>query len=52
MNCWEFKKCGRQAEGANQESKGLCPAPGWVGGRVNPVPGWVGGRTDYCKLMS
>lgn len=30
LNCWEFKRCGRQAEGTMQEAEGLCPAPGEI----------------------
>ena len=30
LNCWEFTKCGRQAEGANQEAEGLCPTSGEI----------------------
>jgi hypothetical protein len=30
LNCWEFTKCGRQAEGARQEAEGLCPATGEI----------------------
>jgi hypothetical protein len=26
MNCWEFKKCGREAGGANAAEMGICPA--------------------------
>jgi hypothetical protein len=26
LNCWEFKKCGRQPGGENIEKLGLCPA--------------------------
>ena len=26
LNCWEFKKCGRQPQGAKTEEMGLCPA--------------------------
>ena len=26
MNCWEFKKCGREINGENAESLGVCPA--------------------------
>ena len=26
MNCWEFKKCGREAGGAKAEELGVCPA--------------------------
>jgi hypothetical protein len=26
LNCWEFKKCGREKGGANADSFGVCPA--------------------------
>ncbi len=26
MNCWEFKKCGREAGGAKAGKLGVCPA--------------------------
>ncbi|MGD0887108.1 MAG: two-CW domain-containing protein [Thermodesulfovibrionales bacterium] len=26
LNCWEFKKCGRHAQGENASSSGVCPA--------------------------
>jgi hypothetical protein len=26
MNCWEFKKCGREPGGANMAKLGVCPA--------------------------
>lgn len=26
MNCWEFKKCGREYGGENADSLGVCPA--------------------------
>jgi len=26
MNCWEFKKCGREAGGAKEKELGACPA--------------------------
>jgi len=26
MNCWEFKKCGRENSGAKAEELGVCPA--------------------------
>jgi len=26
MNCWEFKKCGREAGGENTGELGVCPA--------------------------
>jgi len=26
QNCWEFKKCGREAGGINSDKLGVCPA--------------------------
>ncbi len=26
MNCWEFKKCGREKGGAKEKELGICPA--------------------------
>jgi len=26
MNCWEFKKCGREEGGKREEELGVCPA--------------------------
>ena len=26
MNCWEFKKCGREKSGSKAEKLGVCPA--------------------------
>ncbi|RJQ57457.1 MAG: hypothetical protein C4530_12525 [Desulfobacteraceae bacterium] len=26
MNCWEFKKCGREPSGSNAQQLGVCPA--------------------------
>jgi len=26
VNCWEFKKCGREANGAKAKDLGVCPA--------------------------
>lgn len=26
MNCWEFKRCGREAGGAKAKELGVCPA--------------------------
>ncbi len=26
LNCWEFKKCGREPDGANVDEMGVCPA--------------------------
>jgi len=27
LNCWEFKKCGREPGGENSPAVGVCPAP-------------------------
>jgi len=29
LNCWEFKKCGREPGGKNVEELGVCPAAVW-----------------------
>ena len=26
LNCWEFKKCGRQPQGSHVHDRGVCPA--------------------------
>lgn len=26
MNCWEYKKCGREEKGSNENELGICPA--------------------------
>jgi hypothetical protein len=26
MNCWEFKKCGREPKGSKEKELGVCPA--------------------------
>lgn len=38
MNCWEFKKCGRQPGGEKVEVLGICPAA-----RPNRMDGMNGG---------
>ncbi len=54
VNCWEFKKCGREAGGSNVNELGECPASeevkaGGIHGGIN------GGRCcwavtgTYCK---
>lgn len=39
MNCWEFKKCGRQPGGAKAAELGVCPAA-----TTTSVDGVNGGR--------
>ncbi len=47
MNCWEFKKCGRQAGGAHVHDLGICPAStekkldGFHGGKNGGRSCWV-----------
>lgn len=39
INCWEYKKCGRQAGGEHVHDLGICPAT--VEDRLNGVHGGV-----------
>jgi hypothetical protein len=49
MNCWEFKKCGREPGGNNVRSLGVCPAT--TEERLNDVhAGRNGGRS--CWIMA
>lgn len=49
LNCWEFKKCGREAGGAKTAELGVCPAAAET--RVNGANGGKnGGRT--CWIVS
>ncbi len=47
MNCWEFKKCGRQPGGANVTSLGVCPAA--IEKKVNDTNSGInGGRCCWA----
>lgn len=47
MNCWEFKKCGRQPGGENVTKLGVCPAS--IEARVDGVNnGKNGGRACWA----
>jgi hypothetical protein len=55
INCWEFKKCGRELGGEHASVDGVCPAA--IESRANGIhQGKNGGRccwviTDsYCKI--
>jgi hypothetical protein len=54
LNCWEFKKCGRQPGGEKAHELGVCPAytqdklHGVHGGRNSGRACWVVAGT-YCK---
>lgn len=47
MNCWEFKECGRETNGKNAASLGVCPAS--IEKRVNGIHnGLNGGRACWA----
>jgi hypothetical protein len=47
INCWEFKKCGREADGDQVELLGVCPAA--IEDRVDGANGGVnGGRVCWA----
>ena len=47
MNCWEFKKCGREAGGAKVAELGVCPAYPDNGTRCARVAGtFCGGKVQ------
>jgi hypothetical protein len=47
MKCWEFKKCGRQANGANTKDLGVCPAYPDNGTRCARIAGTLcGGKVQ------
>lgn len=39
LNCWEFKKCGREPGGRLAAEKGVCPAAIFL-----PADGYLGGK--------
>jgi hypothetical protein len=54
LNCWEFKKCGREPGGVNVGELGVCPATtekrldGMYGGKNSGRTCWVVAGT-YCE---
>lgn len=51
INCWEFKKCGRQPGGNSVAEKGICPAS--VETRANGIHGGRnGGRSCWAVLAT
>jgi hypothetical protein len=56
MNCWEFKKCGREAGGARSAELGVCPAYPNHGHSCDVVAGaFCGGKVQgsfAAKLSS
>jgi hypothetical protein len=52
MNCWEFKKCGREAGGVKAEQHGVCPAYPHHGKRCAQVVGTLcGGKVQGIFAM-
>ncbi len=45
MNCWEFKRCGREAGGAKASELGVCPAYPDDGARCARKAGTLCGGT-------
>ncbi|HXW68738.1 MAG TPA: hypothetical protein VEJ88_03940 [Dissulfurispiraceae bacterium] len=45
MNCWEFKKCGREKGGIKSEELGVCPAFPEHGKRCARIAGTLCGGT-------
>ena len=45
MNCWEFMKCGREADGRKVGELGVCPAYPYDGQRCANVVG------TFCDLV-
>jgi len=43
MNCWEFKKCGREANGIKARELGICPAYPFYGTECGHVTGTLCG---------
>ncbi len=51
LNCWEFKKCGRQPGGENVNKLGICPATQEK--RANGIHGGKnGGRSCWAVLAT
>jgi len=54
LNCWEFKKCGRQPQGSHVHDLGICPATQEIGlddvhdGTNAGRACWIVGGT-FCK---
>jgi hypothetical protein len=51
MNCWEFKQCGREADGARVDELGVCPAYPNHGRRCAHIAGTLcGGRVQAIHM--
>jgi hypothetical protein len=52
MNCWEFKKCGREKGGLNAKALGVCPAYPDKGRQCARVAGTLCGGTVQGSFAS
>lgn len=48
LNCWEFKKCGREPGGAKVKELGVCPATNYAGAGHDLNGGRNGGRICWA----
>ncbi|MBI5359256.1 MAG: hypothetical protein HZA48_01580 [Planctomycetes bacterium] len=48
QNCWEFKKCGREADGAKSKELGVCSASAYNGPGAGLNNGKNGGRICWA----
>jgi hypothetical protein len=52
MNCWEFKRCGRELGGAKARELGVCPAYPKNGKSCAPIAGTLcGGKVQGTFAM-
>jgi hypothetical protein len=52
MNCWEYKKCGREKGGINAKTLGICPAWPAYGQQCARVAGtFCGGKVQGTFVM-
>ncbi len=52
MNCWEFKKCGREKGGAKTAELGVCPAYPAHGTHCDHIAGTLcGGKVQGTFAM-
>lgn len=49
VNCWEFKRCGREEGGADAGRLGVCPAYPHDGHRCSRVAGTLSGGPTRCS---
>ena len=52
MNCWEFKKCGRDEKGDRAEELGVCPAFPDNGKKCARITGTLCGGTVQGSFVT